>query len=71
MRELLRDKTAGLDIPIKVIPNWAELETVRPMPRSENELLEELGLEDKFVMLMPETWDGQTIWKASSRPPQG
>ena len=34
MRELLLRKTQGLDIPIDVIPNWAELESVTPTPRS-------------------------------------
>jgi glycosyltransferase involved in cell wall biosynthesis len=51
MHELLMRKTAGLDIPIVTIPNWAELESVAPSPRSDNELLRELGLMDKFVFL--------------------
>jgi colanic acid biosynthesis glycosyl transferase WcaI len=51
MKELVEKKTAGLDIPIVTIPNWAELETVGPSPRSENALLKELGLSDKFVFL--------------------
>ena len=51
MRELLLKKTAGLDIPIATIPNWAELESVSPAPRAENTLLRELGLSDKLVIL--------------------
>ncbi|HUR98725.1 MAG TPA: glycosyltransferase family 4 protein [Pyrinomonadaceae bacterium] len=51
MQELLSRKTAGLDIPIVTIPNWAELESVAPSPRDENALLAELGLSDKFVFL--------------------
>ncbi len=51
MRELLKAKTAGLDVPISVIQNWAELETVEPRPRAENALLKELGLFDRFVLL--------------------
>lgn len=51
MRELVERKTAGLDIPIETIPNWAELESVEPRPRNENELLRSLGLIDKFVLL--------------------
>ncbi|MBK6751506.1 MAG: glycosyltransferase family 4 protein [Pyrinomonadaceae bacterium] len=51
MEVLIKQKTKGLDIPIAVIQNWAELETVEPRPRSENTLLKELGLEDKFVFL--------------------
>lgn len=51
MKVLLEKKTRGLDIPIVAIPNWAELETVVPAPRSGNALLKELGLVDKFVLL--------------------
>jgi glycosyltransferase involved in cell wall biosynthesis len=51
MRTLLEHKNAGLDTRIDVIQNWAELETVRPRPRSENALLRELGLYDRFVLL--------------------
>lgn len=51
MRDLLARKTRGLDIPISTIPNWAELETVAPVERSENRLLDNLGLQDKFVFL--------------------
>ena len=51
MKELVEKKTAGLDIPIVTIPNWAELETVAPAPREHNDLLKELGLQDKFVFL--------------------
>ena len=51
MRELVAKKTEGLEIPIDVIPNWAELETVKPSPREDNQLLKDLGLEKKFVVL--------------------
>jgi colanic acid biosynthesis glycosyl transferase WcaI len=51
MQELVGGKTEGLDIPISFIPNWAELEQVNPQPRSENKLLAELNLQDKFVFL--------------------
>lgn len=51
MKELVEKKTAGLDIPIAIIPNWAELETVSHASRRENVLLAELGLTDKFVFL--------------------
>jgi glycosyltransferase involved in cell wall biosynthesis len=51
MYDLLVRKTAGLDIPIVTIPNWAELESVSPAPREENQLLSELGLTEKFVFL--------------------
>lgn len=51
MKLLLERKTSGLDVPIEVIPNWAELETVEPRDRSHNALLAELGLRDKLVFL--------------------
>jgi colanic acid biosynthesis glycosyl transferase WcaI len=51
MRELVERKTAGLDIPIATIPNWAELESVSPDPKTQNALLQELGLSEKFVFL--------------------
>ena len=51
MKELVGEKTRGLDIPIETIPNWAELEQVEPAPRMENKLLAELNLNDKFVFL--------------------
>lgn len=51
MRTLIERKTAGLDIPIAVIPNWAELETVEPLSRNSVGLLDELGIRNKFVFL--------------------
>ncbi|HTK37887.1 MAG TPA: glycosyltransferase family 4 protein [Pyrinomonadaceae bacterium] len=51
MREMMLRKTAGLDIPISTIPNWADLETIHPCPKSENGLLKSLGLRDKFVLM--------------------
>ena len=51
MQKLLEAKTQRLDIPIATIPNWAELETVRPADRNQNELLKDLFLTEKFVFL--------------------
>jgi glycosyltransferase involved in cell wall biosynthesis len=51
MNELFVRKSAGLDIPIVTIPNWADLETIEPAPRGSNSLLERLGLSDRFVFL--------------------
>jgi glycosyltransferase involved in cell wall biosynthesis len=51
MKELVDEKTRGLEVPIEYIPNWAELEQVEPANRQENKLLIELGLLDKFVFL--------------------
>ncbi len=51
MLELMEAKTKGLDVPLRFIPNWAELEQVEPHPRDENELLSDLGIKHKFVFL--------------------
>lgn len=51
MKELIAAKTVGLQIPIATIPNWAELETVWPEPKTENKLLSELSISNKFVFL--------------------
>ena len=51
MSELVKGKTEGLDIPIETIQNWAELENVKPFPRSDNQLLKELGIENRLVLL--------------------
>jgi colanic acid biosynthesis glycosyl transferase WcaI len=51
MQELVSRKTAGLDIPIVTIPNWAELESVSPEAKHRNTLLADFGLTDKFVFL--------------------
>jgi colanic acid biosynthesis glycosyl transferase WcaI len=48
---LVAKKTEGLDVPIATIPNWAELESVSPAGRIDNELLKELGLTNKLVFL--------------------
>ena len=51
MNLLVAGKTEGLDVPVVTIPNWAELENVRPARRENNRLLAELSLTDKFVFL--------------------
>lgn len=51
MHELVARKVEGLDIPISTIPNWAELETVSPAERNQNQLLLDQGLSGKFVAL--------------------
>jgi glycosyltransferase involved in cell wall biosynthesis len=51
MKELMEKKTAGLDVPITVIPNWADLEIIQPTVRSENRLLRELDIAHKFVLM--------------------
>lgn len=71
MREMLELKTAGLDVPITCIPNWAELESVCPGPRDENEIIQDLGLERKLILLyagnMGPPNDLETIIKAAER----
>ena len=51
MNELFQKKTAGLDVPIVTIPNWADLESVNPTQRANNALLNELGISDKFIFM--------------------
>jgi glycosyltransferase involved in cell wall biosynthesis len=51
MHELFTKKTAGLDLTVVTIPNWADLAAIRPTPRETNELLVKLGIADKFVLL--------------------
>lgn len=51
MNDKLKAKTSGLGIPIYTIQNWADLDTVSPQLRSSNQLLTELGIQDKLVIL--------------------
>ena len=55
---------------IAVIPNWASLEEIAPMPRESNEILNELGILDKFVFLyagnMGYAQDLETIVKCAA-----
>lgn len=51
MKELFERKTAGLNLPVVVIPNWADIDNISPEKRNDNRLLEELGLTGKFVLL--------------------
>jgi len=50
MNALFQAKTAGLDIPVVTIPNWADLDSIHPTPRTTNVLLAEMGLTNKFVL---------------------
>ena len=55
MKQLVSGKLESLETsvlpPIKIIPNWAELEQVEPTAKNENLLLKELNLSDKFIFL--------------------
>ncbi len=64
-------KVGGLNIPVSIIPNWAELESVSPQNKSENTLLASLGLSEKFVLLyagnMGYPQDIDSIYEASRK----
>lgn len=49
--EQIADRSGRPKTPIAVIPNWASLEEIEPLPRNENSLLKQLNLLDKFVFL--------------------
>ena len=51
MEELVEKKIHGFDTSIEYIPNWAELERVKPFDREENQLLKQLELSEKLVFL--------------------
>jgi len=51
MNELFIRKTAGLDVPVVTIPNWADLDSIQPTLRDDNALLNELGIVNKFVLM--------------------
>jgi len=49
-----RDLVIAEGIPedkIHIIPNWADSDTIRPLPHNANPMRNELGLDDKFVVL--------------------
>ncbi len=49
MEQFIREE-AGDDINIRVIPNWADGQALKPVPREENKLRSEWGLDGKFVV---------------------
>lgn len=71
MKRSFENKARGLDPRIFYIPNWADLDEIEPRPRVENELLAELGLENKFVFLyagnIGHPTDVETIIGAASK----
>lgn len=50
MRDLVAAKLGGHDVPIHVVPNWGDVDAIRPRPRADNRLLQELGIADRFVV---------------------
>lgn len=71
MEEVVSLKPGASADRVATIQNWASLEEVSPTERSENELLKELGLMDKFVVLyagnMGPPQDVKSIVKAARR----
>jgi glycosyltransferase involved in cell wall biosynthesis len=53
MAELVASRADGLDVPISTIPNWADIDDVRPLVEDSNELRKKLGLNEKLVVLSP------------------
>ena len=51
MAELVAARTEGLDVPVSIIQNWADVDEVRPAERSTNRLLRSLGVENRLVVL--------------------
>jgi len=50
MRETVRGKLGDGEVPVHVIPNWGDVDSIRPKRRDEVELLRELQLADRFVV---------------------
>lgn len=71
MNELFVGKTVGLDVPVVTIPNWADLESIHPTQRTQNALLDELGIKDKFVLMyagnIGHPTDVETIIEAAAK----
>lgn len=51
MQKLIEGKLRSRKDRVTVAPNWAELDSIRPLPKSENELLKSIQAADKFVVL--------------------
>ena len=49
MAQLVEDKSRAR-AKVSVIPNWGDVDGILPMDKQENKLLQELGIEDKFVV---------------------
>ncbi len=51
MKQLVCQRCGAPEHKVLVIPNWSDSEEVRPSPSASNPLLQQLGLEQKFVVL--------------------
>ncbi len=71
MRELVMTKLNDISEKIHIIPNWADVADVKPLPRGSNLLLKEIGLKDKFVVQcagnMGRAQDIETILEAAKQ----
>ena len=50
MAQLASEKLGHHQKQIVVIPNWADIDLIFPSVKKENQLVKELGLENKFVV---------------------
>ena len=50
MEQLVKNKLGRSNKHVIIIPNWADVDLVKPEPRANNVLLRELGLTDKFII---------------------
>ena len=50
MQELVRQKLDAGQHKVTVIPNWADIDEIRPRARGQNQLLRQLGLSERFVV---------------------
>ena len=51
MEKLAQRKLGPFPKPITIIPNWADIDLVVPMAKKDNQLLRDLKLENKFIVL--------------------
>ena len=50
MEHLVKKKLGSAPQQITIIPNWADIDLIKPVPKEENNLLNELGLNNKFII---------------------
>ena len=50
MKDLVMGHLGGSNVPVQIITNWADTESIVPLPRMTNPLLRDLGLTDNFVI---------------------
>jgi glycosyltransferase involved in cell wall biosynthesis len=50
MADIIRDKLAGVVVPISVVTNWADEDVVQPVAKERSARLANLGWTDKFIV---------------------